>query len=209
MGDVDAVGPELDPEGEGAELALVVQVDEPDELQLGLPELSLPEEALAVVGDLALGHGRVGHGRLVVGVGVHVLPEENLLFFQAAMVALSLHLHGFLVHGLLYLGLALVRDLVLRRRELALGLGVLGRRRSNLLINELVGLLPNQVVELGHSFPLAGADGLIWNAAEGPVVLGHVGQELLQQLDVGQLLALPVLRQQGQELGDVGPHDLE
>ena len=62
MGDVDATIPELDLEGECSEIGWAVQVNEPDELHLGVPELSLPEEALAVVGDLALGHGRVGNG---------------------------------------------------------------------------------------------------------------------------------------------------
>ena len=115
MGDVDAADPELDLEGERSELGRVVQVQEPDELNLGISELSLSEQALAVAGTLAYGLGLVGDGRLVFGLGIQLLSVWHLLFIQAAMLALGLNLHGLLVHGLLNLRLALVSDLVLDR----------------------------------------------------------------------------------------------
>ena len=70
MSNVDSADPELDFESESSELGRVVQVNQPDELLLGVPELSLSEQALAVAGPLALGLGLVVDGRLVFGVGV-------------------------------------------------------------------------------------------------------------------------------------------
>ena len=62
MSDVDSADPELDLEGESSELGRIVLVNKPDELHLGISELSLSEEAIALAGHIALGHGLVGNG---------------------------------------------------------------------------------------------------------------------------------------------------
>ena len=92
MGDVDAVLAELDHEGEGAKLGLVVRVDETNEPLLGFSPSSLAEVALAGVGGCGW---RVQGGLRGVAVvahfmfglfmcGVDVVAARHFLFFMVA-----------------------------------------------------------------------------------------------------------------------------
>ena len=205
MGDVDGVLLELDHKGEGAELNLIVLIDEVDEPLLGFSPSFQSETALGGFGGCG-GRGLQGElgglarvtdfmFGLFVG-GVNGLAVRRILFLMVALVsALGSDMCGRLSFSIFGFSWG-----AFRRRALS-SFGQ-GRWGGGLLLVMAADLLPDVIVELMEACVLA-SDGIKVDLGEEFILGGKVFNVLFGEGDaVGELAFVQLLRLV-EEVGEV------